>query len=96
MGRYFCNETKTKIGFSSNRSYVGNQTIFGFARADISPLEDDASIQLLTSDEVHLLIYQPREYDIHRGQYHIPWADKSRGQPISEVNDCFIKIPKFH
>jgi hypothetical protein len=23
--------------------------------------------------------------------YHIPWVDKSRGQPISEVNDCFIK-----
>jgi predicted SpoU family rRNA methylase len=32
-------------------------------------------IQLLTSDKVDLLIYQLREYDIHRGQ------------PISEVNN---------
>ena len=51
---------------------------------------------LLTSDEVDLLIYQPGECDIHRGhgrgEYHIPRVDKSRGQPISEVNNCFIKL----
>ena len=51
----------------------------------------------MTSDEVDLLIYQPRECDIHRGhgrgEYHIPCrVDKSRGQPISEVNNCFIKL----
>ena len=55
-----------------------------------------AIIQLLTSDEVDLLIYQPGECDIHRGhgrgEYHIPRVDKSRGQPISEVNNCFIKL----
>ena len=54
------------------------------------------TIQLLTSDEVDLLIYQPGECDIHRGhdrgEYHIPRVDKSRGQPISEVNNCFIKL----
>ena len=59
-------------------------------------LEVFNNIQLLTSDEVDLLIYQPGECDIHRGhgrgEYHIPRVDKSRGQPISEVNNCFIKL----
>jgi hypothetical protein len=52
-------------------------------------------IQLLTSDKVDLLIYQAMECDIGRGEYHIPWVDKSRGQPISEVNiiiNSFIKL----
>jgi hypothetical protein len=41
-------------------------------------------IQLLTSDEVDLQVNG-------RGEYYIPEIDKSRGQLISEVKNCFVK-----
>ena len=43
----------------------------------------------------YIMTYQPWIFDIGRGEYKISRIDKSWCQPISKINNCFIKCTRF-